>query len=183
MNHAHKTVLIASFLALLALILFPPFQQTYKGTKLSYSGELGHHLRWPAPKPTGEKSWMITAPPSECLVTVESGVVLRQSCMLAAVTAVLLFAFRQWPKCPTGPRALILTNVALAMCLPVPPPDGVPVMFYVVLAPVSPFLDNGHLGPWFVPLMAAVSLAAYSVAAFLLLAGMLWCARRQPKIL
>ena len=129
MNHAHKAVLIASFLALLALVLFPPFQQTYKGTKLSYSGELGHHLRWPPPKPIGEKSWMITAPPSECLVTVESGVVLRQSGMLAAVTAVLLFAFRQWPKFPTGPRTLILTTVALAMCLPAPRQTASPLCF------------------------------------------------------
>ena len=171
MNAPQKTILLGLFLPLLATVIFPPFQQTHKGTKLMYSGDLGRHLVWRPPKPTGEKSWLLNAPASECEVSIESGVVLRQIGILAAITAVLLFAFRRWPQTPVKTRGLVFTSLAVALCLPVPVPDGVPLVFYVLSAPISPFVDNGHLGPWFIPMIAGVALAGYFAVIFLIMIG------------
>jgi hypothetical protein len=181
MNAAQRTILAGVLLVLFAVLLFPPFQQKYKGTKLMYAGEMGHHLRWPRPKATGEKSWLLTAPASECEVSIESGVVGRETAILAAVAAILLFGFRRWPNRPSATRTLAFTSLALALCLPVPPPDGVPVVFYVISAAISPFVDNGHLGPWFAPMVAALSLTGYFVATFLSLLAIVWCSRRLAR--
>ena len=176
MNAAQKTILVGLVLLLFAVFLFPPFQQTYKGTKLLYAGKMGHHLRWPRPKPTGEQSWLVAAPASECEVAIQSGIVLKQVGIIAAITAILLFAFRNWPNSAIRKRDLVFISLGLALCLPVPPPDGVPVIFYVVWAPISPFMDNGHLGPWFVPMIAGISLAGYFSVTFLLLTAIVWLA-------
>lgn len=177
MNAAQKTVLLGFFLALFAVLLFPPFQQTNQGVKLMYGGELGHHFRWPRPRPTGEKSWLENVPASECTVGIEYGVVLRQIGIVIAMAAVLLLAFRKWPLSPVA-KELAFTSLALALSLPVPPPDGISAFFWVISAPISPFRDNGHLGPWFVPMVAVASLAGYFVATLLLLATTVWFSRR-----
>lgn len=177
MNAAQKTVLLGLLLALAAILLFPPFQQTNQGVKLLYGGELGHHFRWPYPRPTGEKSWLENVPVSDCKVGIEYGVVLRQIGIVIAMATVLLLTFRKWPSSPLR-KELVFTSLALALCLPVPPPNGVPLFLWVVSAPISPFRDNGHLGPWFVPMVAVISLTTYFVVTLLLLTAVVWFSRR-----
>jgi hypothetical protein len=178
MNAAHKWIISGFAIALLLLVLFPPWQQTYKGEQLVYRGKLGHHLLWSRPQPTGEKSWLVNAPAPECEVAVESGAVLRQSGIVVAMTVVLLFSFRKWPTGPFTTRKLIFTSLALALCLPVPSPSVIPLVVFVVLTPITPFTETGHLGPWFVPMVAGKYLAIYFVAVFLLLSSIVWFTRR-----
>ena len=181
MNAAHKWIASGFAFALLMLVLFPPWKQTYKGEELLYKGKLGHHLLWSRPQPTGEKSWLVNAPASECEVAVESGVVLRQSGIVVAMTVVLLFAFRKWPTRPFTTRKLIFTSLVLALCLPVPSPDVIPLVVFVVLTPIVPFMSTGHLGPWFVPMVAGMYLAIYFVTLFLLLSSVVWFVRRLAQ--
>jgi hypothetical protein len=178
MNAAQKWIILGFALGLISVICFRPWQQTFKGAKLVYGGELGHHPIWRPPQPTGEKSWQTNAPASECEVAIESGVVLRQTGIVAGITAVLLFAFRKWPNSPVKKRELVLTSLALALCLPVLSSNGIPLIFYVILAPISLFMESGHLGPWFVPMIAGISLIAYSSLTFLLLTSIVWFAHR-----
>jgi hypothetical protein len=164
MTSAQKWITSAGAVALLLVVLFPPWQQTYRGHPLAYKGEMGHHFRWAPPSPVGEQSWMVTAPASECRVVVKPGVVGTHCGMMLAMIAILLFAFRKQsagqPRVTavesSGPatilaslkaRRLMLISLFLALCLPVPPPDGIPLGFFVVMSPVALFSDNGHLGP------------------------------------
>src|SRR5713226_9343457 len=97
MSAAQKWIVRVSGLALFLVVLFPPWRQTHKGQRLSYRGELGHHLLWPRPEPVGEQSWIVSAPASECEVSLELGAVFRQCGIVFAMTAILLFAFRTRP--------------------------------------------------------------------------------------
>jgi hypothetical protein len=198
MSAAQKWVLRGGTLALLLVVLFPPWQQIYQGHPLAYRGEMGHHFFWLRPNPVGEQSWMVNAPASECKVVVKRGVILRQCGMVAGMIAILLFAFRKHTSGqPSGSglettsapaiiaslktRRLMLISLFLALCLPVPPPDGIPLGALVVMAPLSLFSDNGHLGPWYVPLIASASLAIYFTPVFLVLSGVAWLARRRAR--
>jgi hypothetical protein len=94
------------------------------------------------------------------------------------MTVVLLFAFWKWPTRPFTTRKLIFTSLVLALCLPVPSPNVIPLVVFVVLTPIAPVTDTGHLGPWFVPMVAGMYLAIYFVVVFLLLSSIVWFARR-----
>jgi len=94
MRKPRRWIIASTVLALALVILIPPWQQKYKGTRLAYSGELGHHLLWAPPKPTGEHSWMVHALPSQCEVVLEPGAMLRQSVAIIAAAAILFFVFR-----------------------------------------------------------------------------------------
>jgi hypothetical protein len=118
--------------------------------------------------------------------------------MMLAMIAILLFAFRKQsagqPRVTgvesSGPatilaslkaRRLMLISLFLALCLPVPPPDGIPLGFFVVMSPVALFSDNGHLGPWYVPLIAGAPLAIYFSILFLLLSAVAWLVRKRAR--
>jgi len=179
MNAPQKWIATGFVFSFLLVLCFPPWRQTYQGHPLIYNEHLGHHFIWPDPSPTGEKSWILTAPPSECQTSIERDVLLRQCGSIIAMAAILLFAFRHQPPIPLATRTLTLTSLSLAMCLPTPPPDGFPVVVWVGEAVVSPFRDTGHVGPWFAPMIAGVALALYSTVVFLLLRVMVWLATRR----
>lgn len=198
MTAAQKWVLRGGAIVLLLVVLFPPWQQIYQGHPLAYRGEMGHHFFWLRPNPVGEQSWMVNAPASECKVVVRRGVVLRQCGMVAGMIAILLFAFRKHAAgqlSDTGvetmsalatiaslkTRRLMLVSLFLAFCLPVPPPDGLPLGALVVMAPLGFFADSGHLGPWYLPLIAGASFAIYFTLLFLVLSGVAWLAHRRAR--
>ena len=176
MNAANKWTLLGGALALLLVVLFPPWQQFYHGHPLPYQGDMGRHLIWKPPAAVGEQSWIIHASPSECQLKVKQETVLRNCGSVLAMTIVLFLAFRF----PAGNERLVisLTNrkvavvsLLLALCLPVGT-EGMPLVALVVRAPISLFSDGGHLGPWFVPMLAGIALAPYLLACFSSLASL-----------
>ena len=106
---------------------------------------------------------------------------LRQFGSIIVMAVILLFAFRGHPAPAPRNRALILTSLSLALCLPMPFPDGVPVVIWIGDAVASPFKDNGHVGPWFAPMIAGISLAVYFTVAFLLLKVIAWIVTRRTR--
>ncbi len=187
MNAANKWTLVGAALVALLVVLFPSWQQFYQGHPLPYQGELGHHLIWKPPPAVGEQSWIIHASPSECQVRVNVGTLLRHCGSIAAITIVLLLAFRF----PAGSQSLAtsLTNrriavvsLLLALCIPVPGSHGLPLAALVVMAPISMFGDGGHLGPWFMPMLAGIALAAYFTGVFLVASGVVWLIRRCTRV-
>jgi hypothetical protein len=94
MNATQKWISIGFTLALVLGSIRPPWQQTYKGVRLSYAGELGQHFLWQRPPAMGEKSWMVIAPASECEVSIDEARLSWQCGTLVVITAVLFFAFR-----------------------------------------------------------------------------------------
>jgi hypothetical protein len=65
-------------------------------------------------------------------------------------------------------RKVALVSLTLPLCLPLPQTEGVPLVALVVKAPISLFSDNGHVGPWALPLIAGTALAVCFTAMFLL---------------
>ncbi len=186
MNAANKWTLLAGALALILVVLFPPWQQFYHGHPLIYQEEMGRHLIWKPPAAVGEQSWIIHASPSECQVKIRLETLLRNCGSVLAMTIVLFLVFRS----PAGNERLVtsLTNrkvavvsLLLALCLPVPGAEGMPLVALVVMAPVSLFSDNGHLGPWYVPMIAGTTLAAYFTVTFLVTSGVAWLVRRRTN--
>jgi hypothetical protein len=185
MNAANKWTLIGGALALLLVVLFPPWQQFYQGHPLIYQGEMGHHLIWKPPAAVGEQSWIVHASPSECQVRIKLETLLRQCGSVVVMTIVMFLAFRF----PAGNARLVasLTNrkvalisLALALCLPLPQTEGVPLVALVVMAAVSLFRDNGHVGPWALPFIAGTALAVCFTAMFLLTSAVAWLVRSTP---
>jgi|SRR5882724_11805141 len=186
MNAANKWTLIGGALGLILVVLFPPWRQFYHGHPLVYQEEMGRHLLWKPPAAVGEQSWIIQASPSECQVRVKQETLLRNCGSVLAMTIVLFLAFRF----PAGNERLVasLTNrkvavvgLLLALCLPVLGTGGMPLVALVVMAPISLFSDNGHVGPWFVPMIAGAALAVYFTAMFLLTSAMAWLVRRHSN--
>jgi hypothetical protein len=186
MSAAQKWISCGGMLAILLEVFFPPWQQPYQGHRLPYRVELGHHFLQPPPQPTGEQSWIQNVPASECTVSVESMVVLRQCGMVLAMTAILLIGFRQATGSsvgnPLNMRRLGLVSLLLALCLPVPPPDGIPVAALVIMSPLALFSDGGHLGRWFVPMLAVASFGTYFAITFLVLWAVAWVFRRSYAV-
>jgi hypothetical protein len=168
------------FLFLLALC-FPPWRQTHQGHPLTYNEHLGHHFIWPAPSPTGEKSWILTVSATECQTSIERKVLLIQLGGIVVMAAILLFVFRRQTPISLTTRVLIFTSLSLSLCLPTPPPDGPPLIVWVGAAVASPFMDNGHVGPWFTPMVAGSALAVYSTVMFILLKAAVWLAIRRSQ--
>jgi hypothetical protein len=98
MNTTQKWISIGFVLALVLGAICPPWQQTYKGKRLSYAGELGQHFLWQRPPATGEKSWMVIAPASECQVLIDKDQLLWQCGVLFVISALLLFVSRTRPR-------------------------------------------------------------------------------------
>jgi uncharacterized membrane protein len=98
MNRAQKLISIGFLLALVFGAVCPPWQQTYKGEPLAYAGELGRHFLWQRPPATGEKSWMVIAPASECEVFIDKVKLEWQLAILVVIGALLLFASRTRPR-------------------------------------------------------------------------------------
>jgi hypothetical protein len=184
MNAPNKWTLLGGALALLLVVLFPPWQQVYQGHPLMYQGEMGHHLIWKPPAAVGEQSWIVHASPSECQVRIKLETLLRHCGSILVMTIVMFLAFRF----PAGNEKLVasLTNrkvalvgLVLALCLPIPQTEGVPLVALVVMAPISLFSDNGHVGPWALPLIAGTALAVCFTAMFLLTTAVAWLVRRS----
>jgi len=97
MNTTQKWISAAFILALVLAAIRPPWQQTYRGAKLSYAGDLGRHFFWRRPPATGEKSWLRIAPASECEVLIDKAMLSWQSGTLIVTGALLLFVFRTRP--------------------------------------------------------------------------------------
>jgi hypothetical protein len=98
MNPTQKLISIGFMFTLVFGAICPPWQQTYKGERLAYAGELGRHFLWQRPPATGEKSWMVIAPASECEVLIDKVTLLWQWAILVVISALLLFAFRTRPR-------------------------------------------------------------------------------------
>jgi len=180
MNATQKWIVAIFAMLLLLVMLLPAWQQKYQGHLLVYNEHLGRHPLWSPPAPTGEDSWMIKAPASQCEVVVNKGLVARQSGIIIAVASILIFGFRGRPVPKPTMKSLVLTSLFVALCLPVPPPDGTPLLIWVGVALLSPFIDSGHVGPWFAPLIAVISLVGYFAVVFLVVDIMALIARRQP---
>jgi hypothetical protein len=184
MNAANKWTLLGGALALLLVVLFPPWQQFYQGHPLPYQGEMGHHLIWKPPAAVGEQSWIVYASSSECQVRIKLETLLRQCGSVVVMTIVMFLAF-----CfPAGNERLVasltnrkvaLVSLVLALCLPLPQTEGVPLVALVVMAPISLFRDHGHVGPWAFPLIAGAALAVCFTAMFLLTSAVAWLVRRS----
>jgi hypothetical protein len=177
MNVAQKWISIGCACALGLIVIIPPWHQTFRSQPLAYKEDLGHHLLWSPPPPTGEQ---MNAPASEWEVTINWGGLFWQCGSIVAMGAILYFTLRKIPLSVKN-RSLILTSVFLALCLPAPPPTGWPLLFWVAIATVSPFMDTGHVGLWGVVYLAAKFLTLYSAGAFALLSGVLWIARRYAR--
>jgi len=158
MNAANRWTLLGGALALLLVVLFPPWQQFYQGHALIYQGEMGHPLIWKPPASVGEQSWIVHASPSECQVRIKLETLLRQCGSVLVMTIV--------PSLTN--RKVALVSLVLALCLPLPQTEGVPLVALVVMAPISLFSDNGHIGPWALPLIAGTALAVCFIVMFLL---------------
>jgi len=178
MNGAQRAFAILFVLVLSLIVLCPEWQQKYQGHLLSYNEHLGHHFVWSRPVATGEHSWILDAPASQCEVVENNQLMLTQTGSAIVMAGILLFALRGKPAPAASLKALLLTGVLAALCLPVPPLDGLPLVLLVVQAVISPFTDTGHVGPWAAPLLAIVSLAVYSAAVFALTVGVVWLTRR-----
>ena len=98
MNTTQKWILTGTVLVLALAAIRPPWQQTYKGVRLSYAGELGQHFLWQRPPPTGEKSWMGVVRASECEVLIDKPGLAWQCGVSFVVSALLLFVFRARPR-------------------------------------------------------------------------------------
>src|SRR5271154_309608 len=101
MNRTQKWITIGFVSALALAAIRPPWQQTYKGVRLSYAGELGQHFLWQRPPATGEKSWMGVAPASECEVLIDGGRLSWQCGGLFEIGVLSLSVFRTRP-CALG---------------------------------------------------------------------------------
>jgi len=161
--------LLGGALALLLVVLFPPWQQFYQGCPLIYQGEMGHHLIWKPPAAVGEQSWIVHASPSECQVRIKLKTLLRHCGSVPVMTIVMFLA-------SLTHRKVALVSLTLALCLPLPQTEGVAL---VVKAPISLFSDNGHVGPWALPLIAGTALAVCFTAMFLLTSAVSWLVRRS----
>ena len=104
MNTTQKWISIGFVLALVFEAICPPWQQTYKGRQLSYAGELGRHFLWQRPPATGEKSWMVIAPASECEVLIDKARLSWEFGVLFVISTLLLFVFRTRPRTLGAPR-------------------------------------------------------------------------------
>jgi len=173
MNAANRWTLLGRALALLLVVLFPPWQQFYQGHALIYQGEMGHPLIWKPPASVGEQSWIVHASPSECQVIIKLETLLRQCGSVLVMTIVMFLAFRfsggneRLVPSLTN-RKVALVSLFLTLCLPLPQTEGVPLVALVVMAPISLFRDNGHVGPWALPLIAGTALAVCFIVIFLL---------------
>jgi hypothetical protein len=98
MNTTQKWISAAFMLALVLAAIRPPWQQTYRGVKLSYAGDLGQHFLWQRPQATGENSWMRVAPASQCEVLIDKALLSWQCGVLFVTSALLLFVFRTRPR-------------------------------------------------------------------------------------
>jgi hypothetical protein len=98
MNTTQKWISAAFMLALVLAAIRPPWQQTYRGVKLSYAGDLGQHFLWQRPAATGENSWMRVAPAAECEVLIDKALLSWQCVVLLVTGALLLFVFRTRPR-------------------------------------------------------------------------------------
>jgi hypothetical protein len=157
------------------VLMFPPWRQTHDGHPLSYKEHLGHHAIWSVPAATGEDSWILKVAPSECKVTVNWAVVMVQCGVVVMIGGILCFVFRGIPTT----RTLIYTSLLLALCVPVPPADGVPLLVWVVGGVLAPLSDTGHLNAFGLFLGAIAALVLCSVAIFAVLNGLVWLANRR----
>jgi hypothetical protein len=165
------------------LFFFRHGSNSIKGIRFLNQGELGHHLIWKPPAAVGERSWIVHASPSECQVRIKLETLLRQCGSVVVMTTVMFLAFRF----PAGNERLVasltnrkvaLVSLVLALCLPLPQTEGVPLVALVVMAPISLFRDNGHVGPWALPLIAGTALAVCFTVMFLLTSAVAWLVRR-----
>jgi hypothetical protein len=188
MNAANKWTLFGGTLALALVVLFPPWRQFYHGHPLVYKEQMGRHLIWKPPAAVGEQSWIIQASPAECQVKIKLETMLRNCGTVFAMTIALFLAFRL----PTGNtdlaaslthRKTAIVSLLLALCLPVPEMDGMPLAALVVMAPISLFSDSGHVGPWAVPVIAGTVLAVYFTPIFLVISAMAWLVRWRASFL
>jgi hypothetical protein len=134
-------------LAVLVLVLlFPPWQQIYRRELSPYRGTLGHHLLWPPPQLVGTQSPFGTEPPSDFVVALDVATILRQSGSIIGIVVILLLVLSWRPReesikagfgdaarlrpgavvASLTPRRIKLIRLFLTLCLPVPPPDGIP---------------------------------------------------------
>lgn len=184
MSAASKWAFVGGITALTLVLLFPAWRQTYHGHPLIYNEEMGHHFVLRRPQPTGEQSWILQVPASECKVEIEKEVLARQTATILAMMAVLLFSFARFAKeTPLAvsftTRRVAIVSSLLTLCLPFPPPDGNPTIFLAAMAPISPFMDNGHVGPWAIPMFAGFSFAMYFLPLFALTSGLACFGRRR----
>ena len=121
---------------------------------------------------------------SECQVRIKLKTLLRHCGSVLVMTIVMFLAFRF----PGGNERLVpsltnrkvaLVSLVLALCLPLPQTEGVPLVALVVMAPISLFRDNGHVGPWALPLIAGTALAVCFTAMFLPTSAVAWLVRRS----
>lgn len=174
-NRIQLSIALACFCCLMLVLIFPPWRQTHDGHSLNYKEHLGHHALWSAPSATGEDSWILKVSPSQCKVTINWGVLMAQCAVVVVIGVILCFVFRGIPT----RRTLIYASLLLALCVPVPPADGIPLLVWVVGGVLAPLSDTGHFKPFDLFLGAIAALALCSAAIFAVLNGLVWLANRR----
>jgi hypothetical protein len=122
----------------------------------------------------------------------DGGATLAQSGSLVGIVTILLLVLRRRPSDESVTRGfagttgeenatiaasltkggIALVSLSLALCLPVPPPDGAPLVIFFGIAMITP--DNSPLP---LPILAVASLAFYFINVFLLMNAVLWLSR------
>jgi hypothetical protein len=187
MSAASKWTLMGGVVALSLVLLFPGWRQTYQGHPLVYREEMGHHFVLRPPATTGEQSWILQAPASECKVEVKKNILLRQAAIVFAMTMIVLISFARMREKGSLAESLTIRRLAvisslLALCLPVPPPDGIPCIEVVGMGLASPFMDNGHVGPWMMPILAGLSFGFYFAVLFAFASSLTWLIRWRLRV-
>lgn len=175
LNRIQLLVVLACLSLVVVVIMFPPWRQTHDGHPLDFKESLGHHALWSAPAATGEDSWIIKVSPAECKVAVNWRVPIAQCAMIAVVGVVLCFVLRR----KRTRRMLIYTSLLLALCIPFPPVEGIPLLVWVVGGLLAPLSDTGHLNPFGLFASAIKLTVIYSAATFALLSALDWFAHER----
>ena len=93
MTAAQKAICGGGLCAVILLLLFPPWQQTYKSLTIPYRKDIGHSFILKEPSPVEVRSvGGIVDPPSAFYVFVDTRGLLFQCAGVTVVTLVLLFA-------------------------------------------------------------------------------------------
>ena len=92
MTAAQKVICGGGVCAVVLLLLFPPWQQAYKGLAIPYRKDIGHSFILREPGPVEVRSVGTVDPPSAFYVFVDTRGLLFQCAGVAVVTLALMFA-------------------------------------------------------------------------------------------
>jgi hypothetical protein len=115
-NKAQTWISAGFVLACSLTLVRPPWRQTFNGKPLVYAQDLGQHFIWEPPQATGETSWLVNAPASQCEVLVDRGRLAWQIAALFIVAIFILFVCRNRPKAGASDWKYSATFTVMLLC-------------------------------------------------------------------